>query len=169
MVVYVDATPLYNLGQVGELELLTVLGDDLVVPAAVAAEITVEPAATGLSRFLDEHDVVTGPGTDDPLAEARKILGDGKENSDVHLVAGLLAARDRGEDAVLVSDDRRLRAVAGGLGATVTGTFGTVVRASAEDKYFPMDQAKRVVRRTDGHGLQMTGRLRERAIGEVDG
>jgi len=168
MDLYVDATPLYDLGQVGELELLALLDDRLVVPQAVVAEITVEPAATNLTRLLEDHDVVTDPDVEDWLATARETLDAPADNGDVYLVAGLLAARERGDDVVLISDDRRLRAVADGLGATVTGTFGVVVRAATEDKYFPMSQAKRVVRRTDSHGLQMTGQLRERAVGEVD-
>lgn len=167
MRLYVDVTPLYDLGQIGDLDLLTSFDGTLVVPEAVVNEVTVEPAATNLARFLEEREVETEPDTDGWLADARQLLDAPTDSSDVHLVACLLAARDRGEDAALVSDDRRLRAIADGLGTTVTGTFGVVVRASVDDKYFPTSQAKRVIRRTDHHGLQMTGRLRERAIGEV--
>jgi predicted nucleic acid-binding protein len=168
MRVYVDATPLYDLGQVGDLDLLGVVDGDLAVPQAVVDQVTVEPAATNLDRFLAEHAVDTTPPAEEYLDDAVNLLDANRGTSDVHLVAGLLASRDRGEKRALVSDDRRLRAVADGLGATVTGTFGIVVRASLEDKYFSTTQAKRVIRRTDHHGLQMTGRLRERAIGEVD-
>ncbi len=168
MRVYVDATPLYNLGQIGDLDLLGVVDGDIVIPQAVIDEITVEPAATNLARFLSEHTVDTDPAETPFLDTARKLLAVEEETSDVHLVAGLLASRDRGEPFALVSDDRRMRAIGDGLGATITGTFGVVVRASLDDKYFPRTQAKRVIRRTDHHGLQMTGRLRERAIGEID-
>jgi predicted nucleic acid-binding protein len=168
MHIYVDATPLYDLGQVGDLELLSVLEGQLMIPQSVIDEITVEPAATNLSRFLEENDVETDLPDEEWSEDAAELLDAGHDHSDVALIAGLLGARDRGDDAALVSDDRRLRAVADGLGATVTGTFGIVVRASMEDKYFPTSQAKRVIRRTDHHGVQMTGRLRERAVGEVD-
>ncbi|WP_267163950.1 hypothetical protein [Halovenus salina] len=168
MRVYVDATPLYDLGQIGDLGLLGVVEGDLSIPQAVVDQITVEPAATNLERFLTEHAVDTDPAPAEYLDDAARLLDAGERTSDVHLVAGLLASRDRGEAFALVSDDRRLRAVADGLGATVTGTFGVVVCASLGDKYFPASQAKRVLRRTDHHGIQMTGRLRERAIGEVD-
>jgi len=179
--ILVDATPLYDLGMVGELELLEAFDGDLVVPRAVVDEVDVEPAATNVARFLDEGDVVTEPDVDGWTAEATDLLDAAETTSDVVLVAALLAARvddanadaepaadGAGEEMALVSDDRRLRAIADGLGATVTGTFGVVVRAATEDKYFPTSQAKRVVRRTDAHGVQMTGRLRERAIGEID-
>jgi predicted nucleic acid-binding protein len=168
MRVYVDATPLYNLGQVGDLNLLGVVDGQLVIPAAVLDEVTVEPAATNLRRFLDEHAVETNPDDSAFLDTAKMLLDTEEETSDVHLVAGLLAARDAGEEFGLISEDRRLRAVADGLGATISSTFGIVVRASLNHKYFPTTQAKRVIRRTDHHGLQMTGQLRERAIGEVD-
>lgn len=164
---YVDAVPLYNLGQIGDLGLLAVTDGGLVIPQAVVDEVTVEPAATNLARFLDENAVETEPDDGAYLDDATALLDADEAHSDVRLVAGLLGARDRGEEAALISDDRRLRAVADGLGATVTGTFGIVVRASVEDKYFSANQAKRVLRRVDHHGLQMTGRLRERAIGEM--
>lgn len=168
MQLLVDATPLYDLGQIGSLELLAVPGGTLVIPQAVIDEITVEPAATNLERFCTEFEVTTSPGVDRWRADARQLLDAEGDTSDVAIVACLLRARENGEAIALVSDDRRMRAVADGLGATVTGTFGIVVRASLEDKYFSPEQAKRVLRRTDHHGVQMTGTLRERAIGEVD-
>ncbi len=166
--IFVDATPLYDLGQIGELELLAVFDGDLVIPQAVIDEITVEPAATNLARFLDENTVETNPDVGEFLDDAAQLLDSSAETSDAALIAGLLAARDRGEESGFVSDDRRLRAVADGLGATVTSTFGVTTRAAVDSKYFPATQAKRVIRRTDHHGVQMTGRLREQAIGEVD-
>lgn len=168
--ILVDATTLYELGQVGELELLDAFDGDIVVLDAVAAEVTVEPAATNLKRYRDEHDVETAvEGLGEFEADATALLAAEERTSDVAVVAALLAGRERGADVALVSGDTRLRAIADGLGATVTSTFGVVVRATMDDKYFSTAQAKRVIRRTDHHGVQMTGTLRERAIGEVDG
>ena len=167
--ILLDATPLYNLGQVGELDLLDAFEGEIVVPEAVRDEITVEPAETNLARFLEDTDVRTDADSEAFVADARALLDAPETTSDVVLVAALLAAREAGEDIALVSDDTRLRAIADGLGAAVTGTFGVVARASMADKYFSTTQAKRVIRRTDHHGLQMTGTLRERAIGEVGG
>ncbi|MHB9288481.1 hypothetical protein ACKVMT_15730 [Halobacteriales archaeon Cl-PHB] len=171
MRVYVDVTPLYDLGMVGEMDLLTALDGDLVVPDAIRAELDVEPAAANLEHLIEEEDVETDLDLDSYREDARAVLGDAPE-VDVTLVAAVLAERDRhdgeGEfDVGLVSDDKRLRRVAEGLGATVTGTFGVVTHASLGDKYFPTSQAKRVIRRTDSHGLVTTGPLREQAIGDV--
>lgn len=168
MDIYVDATPLYNLGQIGELDLLTAFGGAVVIPDRVAAEITVEPARTNLDRLLEENTISTDPANGNWIEDAKALLGTEAETSDVVLIGSILAARETGGEFALVSDDRQMRALADGLGATVTGTFGLTVRASIDDKYFSVNQAKRVIRRTDHHGVQMTGQLRERAIGEVD-
>ena len=173
MTVYVDATALVALGQVGELDLLTAFDGSPVVPEAVRAEVTTEPARTNLERFLDERDVAGGTGSD-WTERAMRVLDAGSAESDVRVLAGILAsATDDGEGANgstvgLVSDDRRLRTVAEGFGATVTGTFGVVVRAAREDKYLPVSQAKRIVRRIDSHGLHLTGEMREQAVGETE-
>lgn len=166
--ILVDATTLYELGQIGELELLESFDGTVVVLEDIAAEITVEPAATNLARFVDECDVRTEYDTAAFEDDARALLGVDDRTGDVALVAALLAGRERGAETAIVSGDTRLRAIADGLGATVTSTFGAVVRATTDDKYFSTTQAKRVIRRTDHHGVQMTGTLRERAIGEVD-
>jgi predicted nucleic acid-binding protein len=170
MTVVVDATPVYDLGMVGELELLAALESDLVIPQAVVETVEVEPAATNLARFLAEEPVTTDPDIDGYRATAAGLLSDARPPSDEAVVATLLALRDAaGEEfaAGLVSDDTRLRAIADGLGATVTGSFGVVVRAALDDKYFSVSQAKRVVRRMDTKGLQSTGPLRAKAVGEM--
>jgi predicted nucleic acid-binding protein len=166
--ILVGPTVLYELGMVGELDLLGAFDAELVVPEAAVAEVDVEPAETNVERFLAEGAVSTAADTGDFEDDARASLGVEGLTADAVLVAAVLAARDRGEDVALVSDDRRLRAIADGLGATVTGTFGTVARAAAADKYFSTAEAKRVIRRTDSHGVQMTGQLREQAVGEVE-
>lgn len=170
MNVYVDATPLYNLGMIGELDLLGSLSDELVIPAAVEHELAVEPAATNLRAFLSDEPVVTDPPIAEYRTDAERLLGDDAATVDATLVAGLLAeraARDERPVCGFVSDDRRLRRLADGLGASVTSTFGVVVRAALEDKYFTATQAKRVFRRMDNYGLVTTGPLREQAIGGV--
>jgi predicted nucleic acid-binding protein len=164
----------YDPGTVGELELLRSFDGDVVIPTAVVEAVDVQPAATTPARFLDAFDVATEPRVDPaPFdGEAQALLHENRPPSDCALVAALLAARDEaGTDefgAGVATEDRRLRALADGLGATVTGTFGVVVRARVDDKYFSTSQAKRVIRRIDQHGLQSTGPLRSQAVGAVD-
>ncbi|RXK48590.1 hypothetical protein [Halorientalis pallida] len=174
--IYVDATVLVALGQVGELDLLGAFDGTVVVPDGVRDEVTTEPARTNLDRFVDDHDVVTGSVETDWTEDAMRVLDATAPTSDVRVIEGVLDATDgsdvgdddTGPTVGLLSDDRRLRTVAEGFGATVSGTFGVVVRAAVSDKYFSQSQAKRVVRRIDSHGLHLTGELREQAVGSAE-
>jgi predicted nucleic acid-binding protein len=170
MRVYVDATPLYNLGMVGETDLLGSLSGDLVTPPAVRDEVDVEPAETNLAYLLEAEPVETDPAIDDHRERAARLLDDEPGTVDAAVIAGILAERDAADGSPvcgLVSDDRRLRRLGDGLGAAVASTFAVVVRTALVDKYFTRSQAKRVLRRVDGHGIVTTGPLREQAIGDV--
>ena len=87
-------------------------------------------------------------------------------NWDVCVVAAVLIHTEADEDVGVVSDDRRVRTVARGLGARVTGTVGVVVRSVEEG--LSAHEAKSVVRRVDEHGLHMTAELREKAFELVE-
>lgn len=170
MRIYVDATPLYNLGMIGETGLLTVFDGELAVPATVQSAVDVEPAAANLASLLEEPAVDTVTADVGDLDRAIDLLGDDEATLDAAIVAGVLRERSKTADTPccgVVSDDRRVRRLASGMGAAVTSTFGVVVRATLADKYFPTSQAKRVLRRLDGHGLVTTGPLREQAYGDV--
>ncbi|HET7325543.1 MAG TPA: hypothetical protein VFJ06_14540, partial [Halococcus sp.] len=58
--------------------------------------------------------------------------------------------------------DRRVRRVAEGLGATVTGTIGVVVRA-VSDGELTGEEGKQLIDRIDERGLHMTAQLHRRA------
>jgi predicted nucleic acid-binding protein len=77
------------------------------------------------------------------------------------------AAQDRDDPVGVVSDNRRVRTVPRGLGATVTGTVGVVARA-VEERGLSVDEGREPVRRVDSHGLHMTGELREKAYELVE-
>ena len=59
-----------------------------------------------------------------------------------------------------------MRTVARGLGATVTGAIGVIVRAV--EKGVPVDDGRRSIERVDSHGVHMTAELRETAYRLVD-
>ena len=159
---YVDATDLIALGTVGELGLLTNFDGGAVVLPAVVEEVTTEPARTNVERFIESQ----GAREDDPaqeyLGEAADILGGNEEKGDVQIVAAVLAR----EESAVVSDDRRVRSVCDGLGATATDTVGVVVRAVEEG--MSAEEAKDMIRRVDGHGLHMTAELHETAYALVE-
>lgn len=166
--IYVGPTVLYTLGQVGELSLLTHFDGRLVVPEAVQTEVDADPARTALSEFLADEDVSDAVPTK-ALERATSMLDVEDATYEAVILAGVLAHRD-GDDrsaVAVLSEDPHLRALANGLGATVTSGYGAVARAAIEDKYLSPAAAKRIIRRMDKHGLHMTGELRERAVGEV--
>lgn len=169
MNIYVDATTLIALGEVGELKLLTSFDGDLRVLTSVADEVTTEPAESNLQTFRNRHGLSSASVGGYLLEEARearekaqRILDEDEMNGDVAILTRIIQLENKGIDSALVSDDRRLRTVAEGLGARVTGTIGVVVRAVAEGDLSEQD-AKALVRRLDSKGLHMTGELRERA------
>jgi len=168
--IYVGPTALYSLGQVGELSLLDAFDGDIVIPRPITEAVAVEPTATNLGEYLASgaaETTVDGA----QLDQARSLLG-GKEIGEATTVlAGVLAHREQTDRSAVavVSEDRTVRRMAQGLGAQVTSSFGVVVRAAIEDKYLSPTQAKRIVRRIDQHGTHLTGELRERAVGEIEG
>ncbi|WP_336134677.1 hypothetical protein [Natronomonas amylolytica] len=175
MNVYVDASTLIALGTVGELGLLHAFDGDIVVPERVQAEVTTQPAAENLRRFQPDdershEESAESPGITVDEADherATSILDEAEQNGDTTIIAGVLAHRDTGMSVGVVSDDRRVRRVADGLGATVTGTVGTVVRNVADGE-LDAEEAKSLVRGIDDNGLHMTGELREKAYELID-
>lgn len=163
--IYVDATTIIALGTIGELELLKVFSGTTVVLPAVRAEVTTQPAEANLKQFCEQDVVATAAPLDGGLEEytdrARSILNTTVENGDVVLVAAVLGHTDIDEQVAVVSDDRRVRTIGEGLGATVTGTIGVIVRAVEEGR--PKEEAKAILRQVDSHGLHLTAELRETA------
>jgi len=171
MRVLVDATTLIALGQIGELDLLTCLDGELVIPLKVQAEVSTEPARTNVENISTETHRCewNSPAQRNMLySRAEQILGEDTENGDVVIIASVLRTSDlKGRDIGVVSDDQRIRTVAQGFSATRTGTIGVIVRA-VEVRDMTADEGKALVRRVDSHGLHMTGELREKAYELVE-
>lgn len=162
MRIYVDASTLIALGTVGNLDLLSHFDGQTVVLPAVAREVTTQPAEMNLERFIETNDARNrSPATEAACKRALSVLDESERNGDVHLLACVLHHTNRDEPVGIVSDDRRVRTVSRGFGATVTGTIGVLVRA-VEEGYDERD-AKTLLRRIDSNGLHMTGELREKA------
>jgi len=169
MDVYLDATTLIALGAIGELDVLARFDGRSVVPEAIAEEGTTEPARTNLERFCEREGVhrrPIGAVLDDRLDEAKRVLDEDEPNGDVQIVADVLAHTALDDPIGVVSDDRRVRTVSRGLGATVTGTVGVIVRAVEEG--LAVDDARGLIERVDSHGLHMTAELRETAYHLVE-
>lgn len=164
---YIDATTLIALGTIGELDLLESFDGTVVILPSIRDEVTTEPAETNLERLCDRDELVTaGPDVEIDDERAMDLLGETEVNGDVRVIAAVLARLDRDERIAVVSDDRRLRTVARGLGARVTGTIGVIVQAV--EAGLPEDEANEIVRRVDEHGLHMTAKLREKATDLIE-
>ncbi|WP_415380717.1 hypothetical protein [Halosimplex sp. TS25] len=166
--IYVGPTTLYALGQVGELDLLQSFDGRLVVPEVVREQVTTEPARSALASFVDETDVSTAV-PDAAHERATEVVGIEEGTHEAAMIAGVIAHADP-EDrhaVAVVSEDRRVRRIAEGLGGAVTSSFGVVARAATEDKYLSRSQARRIVRRIDANGIQLTGEMRSQAVGAV--
>ena len=165
--VFLDATTLIALGTIGELEQLTSFSGELVILPIVQNEVTIEPAQTNLSRFIDQYEIATtDPALQGRVQQAKNILGEKEQNGDVALIAAVLAYTAEDRPVGVVSDDQRVRTTARGLGATVTGTVGVIVRAVEEG--LDRETAYDLITQIDSHGLHMTGSLREKAYSLID-
>ena len=169
MKIYVDATSLIALGEVGELDLLTSFDGQLWLLAPVLDEVTTEPSRSNLSEQIDQTNILIAELGDQLLDETRNAKGDAKRvleeetvDGDVAILTRVIESTRKGVDVAVVSDDQRLRTAVEGFGAHVTGTIGVIVRAVAENELTERE-AKDLVRSLDSQGLLMTGELREKA------
>jgi predicted nucleic acid-binding protein len=167
--ILVDATTLLSLGNIGELGLLLHFNRKPAVLPFVDEEVTSEPARTNLNRFYD-HEGVRSPSSgfvlsDRPTERARqeteRMLGQSEIDGDFEIIFVVCIKTNAEHPVGVISDDRRVRTIADGLGATITGTIGVVVRAVEEE--LSEKEGKKLIREIDRHGLHMTGELREKA------
>lgn len=156
-----DASVLIALGRQHALHLLTALGE-IAVPAQVRDEVTQEPEATNLTDFIAGEDAHVMATPETAVERARHILDDDGITGDAAVIAAVLATDDDGDERGVASDDRRIRTIAEGLGADVTGTIGVIVKAVHQGRLAP-EAAKKLVRDIDRRGFHMTGDLRDTA------
>lgn len=169
MDIYVDATTLIALGNVGELALLTNFDSRPIVLDSVFGEVTTEPARQGLERICRTNQIQRVADFDENdrfVLDSMSILSDDSATGDVQIISHVRYSMNNQRSVAVVSDDRRVRVVAEEWGATITGTIGVVVRAVHEG--MNLDEAKELVRRLDSQGLHMTGELRETAYRLID-
>ena len=122
MIVVSDTGPLNYLLQIGEAEQLPRLYGEVLVPAAVAQEMSRERAPQVVRSFIAEPprwlvirpDTKPKPGLQD--------LGLGEQQA-------ISLAGDLGAD-LLLCDDRAARSVAESFGLRVTGTLGVLLEAA---------------------------------------
>ena len=125
----------------------------------------------GRQDALDLLDTDTHVRAESPAADvvehARTLLNDEHVTGDAAIIASVMVAAEGDGDIGVISDDQRIRRIAAGLGAEVTGTTGVIVEAVRQEQFAPVG-AKQLVRDIDRQGFLMTGDLREAADTFID-
>lgn len=124
MIVVSDTSPITNLFQIGRLELLRELFDDVIIPRAVAIEI----------EFLDSNRNILVQNQWIRIVELsdRKLLEDLTDELDPGEAEAIALAIQLGADAVLI-DETLGRAEAVRRGLDVTGVVGILIRAKRKE------------------------------------
>jgi hypothetical protein len=117
----VNASPVITLAKAGYLSLLTALADEILLPAAVVAELLAAPASDPARQAIEQ-----GWGNRLSLANVPAIvlewgLGAGE--------AAVIAAALESQGYTAVLDGAQGRKCARALGVPVIGTLGVVLRA----------------------------------------
>jgi predicted nucleic acid-binding protein len=123
LIVVSDTSPILNLARIGRLDLLPALYQQVIIPEAVHAELTVS------KRDLPPAiDLVSEPWLAIAVPEDKALVQKLREDLDPGEAEAIVLAIEHRADLLLV-DERRARRIATHAGLTVTGLLGTVARA----------------------------------------
>ena len=120
--VVVNTTPLIALADIGQLELLHQLYNEILIPSAVIDEIESEPARTLVANAQWIKKKTISKTERKSLFKARLHAGE---------VEVILLAEDEKADLVII-DDNSAKKTAKYLGLSVTGTLGVLLKAKQE-------------------------------------
>lgn len=161
---------LITLAEIGTLELLDGTAGEVVVPGAVAEEVTDDPAASALADGTDdgwirvEHvDAVEDPHLDD----AATHLGVDDPSDEVAGDVALLALALATEECVVVSDDKPLRKTCKALSIPLSGSIGVLIRA-VERGDLRASEAKAKLLAMDEVGARLSATLLRRAEAMIE-
>jgi predicted nucleic acid-binding protein len=153
----VNASPLILLGKTGHLDLLAALTDTIVVPQAVAKEVSAKPDGAAILAELTGNPAYRVVGSEPAPSEVLAWdLGAGETQVITH-------ALRHGADRVVL-DDLEARRCAKAMGVRVIGTLGVVGRAKARGR---IAQAAPVVERLRRTGLYVSDSVVQHILREV--
>jgi uncharacterized protein len=141
-----DTSPLQYLHQIGHLHLLPALAEQVFVPPAVVAELSIG-RQLGLNLpdpTAHEWITVRPPGRVSPLPLAPN-LGPGERE--------VLALGLESKDAILVLDDAFARRIADALGLRLTGTLGILLDAKRAGL---IGNVSRILETLSSHGFRLS-------------
>jgi predicted nucleic acid-binding protein len=170
---FVDASVFITLAEIDCVNLLDALDGEVVVPRAVAAEISDEPAVSHFEAASDDWlriaDAVEVAGREE-VEHAASHLGtdlgerDGNDSAlaDFEGDVALLALGMTAENPVVVTDDKPLRQACKALGVSLSRSIGVLV-ASVERGTLSGDDAKDALVAMDEVGARLSASLFRRA------
>jgi uncharacterized protein len=124
MIVVSDTSPIRALAHLGRVDLLHSLFGEVLVPPAVEFELQMPPPARAVVDLTAWNFIrVESPRDVSRVQQFRRSLDAGESEA-------LALALERSA-AILLMDEAKGRAAATGLGLTVVGTLGALVRAKA--------------------------------------
>jgi predicted nucleic acid-binding protein len=122
-IVVADASPIRYLVEIGHIELLPELFENVIIPSVVRDELLHPSAPEGVREWLEASpgwlEIMTAPANDDPALQA---LDEG-ERSAIALGVSLPAE-------IILIDDRRGATVARAKGFEILGTLGVLSLAA---------------------------------------
>jgi predicted nucleic acid-binding protein len=153
----VNASPVILLGQVGQLDLLQLLGLSVVIPEAAMREVTCKGAADPAVQALGKVSWLATVGPDPiPASVAAYGLGDGETAVLAHALA------NPGSGVIL--DDRAARNAAAALGLVSQGTLAVVLFAKAHGA---IAAARPLVEQLRQHGMYLSDQLMNKVLAKV--
>ncbi|WP_128477525.1 DUF3368 domain-containing protein [Halorussus pelagicus] len=175
---FVDASVFITLAEIDHLNLLAGLDGEVVVPWAVADEISDEPAASHLDSASDDWlrivDAVETAGAETVNHAASHLdatpVSRNADRDDAPEFEGDVALLALGmvvENPVVVTDDKPLRKACKALGVSLSGSIGVLV-AAVETGVLDPDAAKDALVTMDEVGARLSARLLRRAEKLVD-
>lgn len=151
-----DASPLITLARIGRAELLEELAEQLVVPAAVVAEVMAGPPQDAARRLLEGGFGVRAI----PPSLSPRVLAWGLGQGETEVLS---LALNEGSCTVIV-DDAAARRCATALGIPLIGTLGVVVRAK---RLARIDSAAAVFRSLRDAGFRIDDRTVRTVLGQI--
>jgi predicted nucleic acid-binding protein len=170
---FVDASVFITLAETDYVDLLDRLDGEVVVPRAVADEVSNDPAKSHLDAASEEWlritDAVEVAGRNQVEHAANHLDADlpNADPADYEGDVALLAFGTTAENPVVVTDDRPLRNACKTLGVSLSGSIGVLIAAVERGTLAP-DEAKDALVAFDEVGARLSARLLRRAENLID-
>ena len=150
-----NTTPLIGLADIGCLDVLQTLYEEIMIPDAVLEEVKSEPARTLVrnSEFIHVFSVAD--------SWSRKMFSSRLHAGEVEV---MLLAEEKQAD-LLIMDDNAAKKTAKFLGFKVTGTLGVLLKAKQEGH---VKEVKQLVEKLQDNGFFVSPKVKQYVLEEAN-